>query len=126
MKTSINPSFIFIFASILLTAYMQLVLKWQSRHLTALPETLSEQIIFFIHFALNPWIISTFVAALLSMISWSIGISRLPITVAYPFVGITFVIVLLGGVLIFQETIHTKQLIGIALIVIGIILVGQR
>ena len=61
----------------------------------------------------------------LSAVSWLIVISRVPLSFAYPFVGITYVLLALFGKFVLKEHVPNLRWLGIALIVTGVILVGR-
>lgn len=56
---------------------------------------------------------------------WIYVLSRLPLSVAYPMVGLSFVMVLLLSVLVLGETVRLVQLSGCGLILLGILLVTR-
>jgi multidrug transporter EmrE-like cation transporter len=61
----------------------------------------------------------------LSAVSWLVVVSRVPLSFAYPFVGITYVLLALFGKFVLHEHVPTIRWIGVALVVAGIIVVGK-
>lgn len=61
----------------------------------------------------------------LSAVSWLIVISRVPLSFAYPFVGITYVLLVLFSKFVLKEQVPSLRWLGVALIVTGIVLVGR-
>lgn len=61
----------------------------------------------------------------LSAVSWLIVISRVPLSFAYPFVGITYVLLVLFGKFVLHEQVPALRWLGVVLIVTGIVLVGR-
>lgn len=55
---------------------------------------------------------------------WIYLLQRVPLTRAYPFVAIGFILVPLAGHLLFQETITGIYVLGVLLIIFGIYLTG--
>lgn len=55
---------------------------------------------------------------------WIVALSTAPLTVVYPFTALTFVIVYTAGVVFFGEATSVRSLAGVALILIGLFLVG--
>ena len=118
-------SYLYILLTILLTAYGQVVLKWQVVRSGILPDTGAERIWFLIRFLARPAIISTYLAAFVASLTWMAAVRELPLSHAYPITSLTFVCVLgLSGVL-FHEAITPAKMIGMGLIVLGIF-VGSR
>ncbi len=118
-------SWVYVATTILLTVYGQIVVKWQVLRHGALPASLRGKAEFFAHLLLNPWVISVLAAAFVAALSWMAAISRLPLSRAYPFVGLSFVLVLLLSAVFFDETITISKMAGVGLIVVGLI-VGAR
>lgn len=56
---------------------------------------------------------------------WIYVLSKLPLSVAYPMVGLSFVVVLLLSVFVLGETVRLVQLSGCGLILLGIFLVTR-
>jgi multidrug transporter EmrE-like cation transporter len=61
----------------------------------------------------------------LGALSWILVLSRLPLSVAYPFLALNFVLVALSSRLFLGETIPLLRWGGIGLIVIGILLIAR-
>ncbi len=53
---------------------------------------------------------------------WVIALRSVPLTAAYPFVALTFVLVPLIGILLFKENVSWSYWAGVGLIVIGVVL----
>jgi drug/metabolite transporter (DMT)-like permease len=51
---------------------------------------------------------------------WQVLLERVTLTGAYMFKGVTYILILVWSVLIFQETITVQNIIGSALIVVGV------
>ena len=118
-------SYLYIFLTILLTAYGQLVLKWQIVNVGIVPDGVVEKIWFLVRLLARPGIVSTYLAAFFASLAWMAAVRQLPLSHAYPMTSLTFVIVLaLSGVL-FHEAITPAKMIGMGLIVLGIV-VGSR
>jgi drug/metabolite transporter (DMT)-like permease len=56
---------------------------------------------------------------------WLLVLSKSDVSLAYPFVGIGFIIIMLLGWLFLQENIGTFRVLGTLLIAIGVYLVSQ-
>ena len=53
---------------------------------------------------------------------WLWLLQRIPLTTAYPFAALAFVLVPLGGWLFFNESVNAKYVMGVALILGGVLL----
>jgi len=105
----------------LLVSYSQVIVKW--RMLNKPPADNASGIETLIKFLLDPYIFTAYVAALVGSFAWLFVITKLPLTIAFPvYIGITFVMVLLGGLLFLSEALTPSKTIAISLILIGIII----
>ena len=79
---------------------------------------------------LNGWFTLLFQPVILSALTlygastllWLWLLQRIPLTTAYPFAALAFLLVPFGGWLIFNESLNSKYLVGVALILGGVIL----
>ena len=60
----------------------------------------------------------------LSTVIWISVLQTVPISKAYPFFAMGFVLIPIAGAIFFEETIGSIQIMGIALIVSGIVCIG--
>ena len=56
---------------------------------------------------------------------WLLALGRVELSQAYPFVGFGFVLTTLAGWYLFDDQISPQRLVGIALVIGGIVLVGK-
>lgn len=118
-------SYLYVLLTIILTVYAQIVIKWQVLKAGALPEPMGDKIVFLLQLLLNFWVISAFAAAFLAAFTWMAAMTKLPLSHAYPFMGLTFVLVLLASGYFFNEPITTLKVAGLALVVIGLAVGSQ-
>lgn len=117
-------AYIFILLTILLTAYGQLMLKWQvSLH----PQALSTPFSFvaLASLLLKPWVVSAFVAAFGASLCWMAAISRLPLSKAYPFTALSFPLIAVLAAWLFSESFDGYKLVGTAFIIAGVIVLSR-
>ncbi len=117
--------YLYIFGTILFTVYGQLMIKWQMTKAGLLPPVLSEKVIFLLQMFLNPWILSAFFSAFVASFCWMAAVSKFDLSFAYPFMSLSFVIVLILSGMVFQEPINLPKIIGMVLIVSGIVVGAQ-
>ncbi len=117
-----NPSdYLYILGTVLFTVYGQLALKWQMSRVGPLPDDAADRATVLVRLFLNPWVISCVLSAVLAMICWMLALSKFQLTYAYPFMSLTFVLVLVLGALLFREPVTAARVAGIALIVAGVV-----
>lgn len=116
----------YILLTILLTVYGQIVLKWQVNAAGAFPIDFMERVWFLIGLLTNLWVLSGFVCAFLAALSWMVAMTKFPLGYAYQFMSITYIIIPILGILLFQEIITVHKIIGMSLIVTGLLIMGSH
>jgi multidrug transporter EmrE-like cation transporter len=112
-------------ATLLLTVYGQLVVKWQVDRAGALPADLGGKVAFVGQLLVNPWVISVFVAAFLAAASWMLAMTHFSLSDAYPVMALSFGLVLFGSALWLGESLTATKIAGVAIIAAGLV-VGSR
>ena len=124
-RSTTPTDYLFIAGTILLTVYGQIVLKWQMNRLGPLPAATGDKALVLARLLLNPWVISCVAAGFLALLSWMAALTRFELTYAYPFVSVTFALVLILGAFFFGEALTVAKVAGVSLIVLGVI-IGSR
>jgi multidrug transporter EmrE-like cation transporter len=75
--------------------------------------------------ATNLWFYGALFFYGISTLLWIYILQKTPLSLAYPFVAIGFIVVPIASHFIFYETLRPQYFIGVALIVIGIIVISQ-
>jgi multidrug transporter EmrE-like cation transporter len=118
--------FLVMLPTILLTAYSQLVVKWRVTTLAATAGDSAGAMTRAFHYLADPFVVSAFVGSLLSAIAWFYVVERYPVSIAFPtYVGVLFAIVTVGSAALLNETLSAQHLIGLALILVGVVVVSQ-
>jgi drug/metabolite transporter (DMT)-like permease len=108
-------------ATLLLTVYGQLVVKWQVDRAGAMPHDLGGRVAFLGRLILSPWVISVFLAAFLAAASWMVALTHFSLSRAYPVMSLSFALVLFGSALWLGESLSWPKVAGVAIIAIGLI-----
>lgn len=116
----------FIAATIALTVLGQFLLKWRMDHVGAMPAGLFPAMRFLTALLLDPFVLASFFSAFLAALAWMAALTRFELSDAYPFTSLSFVVVLIVGVVVLGETLTANKAIGVGLIVVGTIFVGAR
>ena len=74
---------------------------------------------------LNPWVILGLLATAGSTWFYFSVLRELPLSVVYPFISLTYVVVLLASAALFHDRLSMNRLLGMALIVSGIFFVSR-
>jgi len=117
--------YFYILITIVLTVYGQLVVKWQVSLAGVFPASGWEKTLFLGKLLINPWVISGMAGALLAGVAWMAAMTKLNLSYAYPFMGLTFVLVLMFSGVFFDEPMNWQKTVGVLLIMGGIALSSQ-
>jgi multidrug transporter EmrE-like cation transporter len=75
--------------------------------------------------ATEPHIVGGLACYVVSVVVWIMGLSRVPVSVAYPLLSMGYIVNLLAAWWLFGEAITPAKVAGIGLIVIGVWLVAR-
>ncbi len=107
----------------LLVAYSQIMLKWRMLNIDVVDMQAIPLLPRMLKYLSDPFILSAYLTAFLSSLVWMYVITKLPLVTAFPvYIGITFVLVIVGGWYFLSEAITLIRLASVALILTGIIL----
>lgn len=118
-------SYFYIALTVLFTVYGQIVIKWQASQAGQLPVGSGDKILFLLRLLLNPWVFSGLFVAFLASLTWMAAMTKLPLSHAYPFMSLAFVLVMFLSVFFFHEPLNWPKLVGMLCIVVGIAIGSQ-
>lgn len=75
--------------------------------------------------AFNPFVVGGLAVLVFSMGLHLMALSRVDLSFAYPFLSVSYVLVLIAGYIWFGETINASRLFGVALICVGTFFVAR-
>jgi drug/metabolite transporter (DMT)-like permease len=73
----------------------------------------------------NPFIVLGVTLHVFALFTWLYVLKHVDVSYAYPFISMGFVVVLFLSYLLFNESINLYRILGVALIIMGIVLVGK-
>ncbi len=111
----------YILLTVLCTVYGQLIIKYQVSAAGPLPAEPQEKVFFLLRLCLDPRVLSGFVAAFLAALSWMAAMTHFELSYAYPFISLTFPVVLILSALLLGEQLTLNKVAGIVLIVAGLV-----
>lgn len=112
-------------ATVILTVYGQLVFKWRVDDAGAFPDRTGERAEYVARLFLDPWVISVFLSALVASVTWALALTRFELSFAYPFMALSFVLVLVFGAAFLSESVTVAKVAGVALIVLGLVIASR-
>jgi len=72
----------------------------------------------------NVWFVAEVVALFLQAITWAFVLRRHALSLAYPFISLVFAVNVAVAWLVFGETIRFQHILGIAVILVGVVIVS--
>lgn len=115
----------YIFSTILLTVYSQMIMRWQVGLAGELPADMVGKIYFIGRLLVNPWILSGVIATFFSGVSWMLAMTKFDVSYAFPFVSLNFVLVLGTSAFLLHEPLNLAKLAGTTLIVSGVVIIAR-
>lgn len=112
-------------ATIILTVYGQIILKWRLNQLEALPDSFLEKLVFLLRSIFDPYIFSSFFSAFLASLMWMAALKEFELSKAYPLMSLSFVFVSGISYFLFNESMNVYKISGTALVLIGILLISK-
>ncbi len=114
-------SYLLILPVALLVTYSQIIVKWRSSRLENFEtDSFLQKLVKLLS---DPAILSGYIIALIASFLWLFVITKLTLTTAFPiYIGITFILVLLGGWVFLSENMSIIKVISMFLIFSGIVL----
>ena len=110
----------------LLVAYSQIIVKWRTAGLSIIGSGSQPLLDRLMEYLADPYILSGYVAALLGSFMWLFLVAKLPLATTFPiYIGLTFFLVMIGGIILLDEPLVAGKLVAAALILFGVT-IGSR
>lgn len=116
--------FLLILASVALSALAQLALKRGTAN-AALPRGHGGPGAELLTMAQSPLVLAGLALYALGAVLWLFVLARAPLSVAYPFVGLGFILTMLTGALVLGEGLTVERIAGTLLIACGCVLIAR-
>jgi multidrug transporter EmrE-like cation transporter len=112
-------------AGVLLNAAAQLFLKTGTNRVGEFSFALSSLGPAGLKLATSPFVIAGLSCYVVSVVVWILGLSRVPVSVAYPLLSVGYIVNAFAAYLLFGEALAPQKLVGIGFIVVGVFLVAR-
>jgi multidrug transporter EmrE-like cation transporter len=110
---------------VLLNAAAQLLLKAGTNAVGAFELSAQNILPVGMKLALEPHIAGGLACYVVSVAVWIVGLSRVPVSVAYPMLSVGYIVNALAAWYLFGESLTAQKVAGIAFIVCGVFLVAR-
>ena len=107
-------SFSFLLAGVLLNASAQLLLKAGTNAMPLGPGL-----------ALEPHVLGGLACYAISVVVWIVGLSRVPVSIAYPMLSIGYVVTAIAAWQLLGDSVSLLRLAGIGVIIAGVFMVAR-
>ena len=118
-------SFSLILTGVLLNAAAQLLLKAGTNVVGQFEFSMENALPVGMRLATEPHILGGMLCYVVSLVVWSMGLSRVEVSVAYPMLSIGYVINAVAAWYLFGESVSALRLAGIGFIIVGVFLVAK-
>ncbi len=118
-------AFSFLFAGVLLNAGAQLLLKAGTNVLGVITLSADNWLTQFGRMALEPHIGGGLAGYVVSVVVWIMGLSRVPVSIAYPMLSLGYIVNAVAAHYLFGESVTLSRWLGIGFIVAGVWLVAR-
>ena len=118
-------AFSFLFTGVLLNAAAQLLLKAGTNVLGVISLTRDNWLEQAARMAVQPHFIAGVACYGVSLVVWIIGLSRVPVSIAYPMLSLGYVINAIAAHYLLGESVTLARWLGIGFIVLGVWLVAR-
>ena len=120
-----SSAFAFLLAGVLLNAAAQLFLKAGTNATGVITLSRDDAIATLLRLATVPPILAGIACYAVSVVVWILGLSRVPVSVAYPMLSLGYVVNAIAAQLLFGEAVTLQRWLGIGFIVLGVIVVAR-
>ena len=120
-----NVTFALILTGVMLNAAAQLLLKAGTNAVGQFEFSTTNLVPIGWRLATEPHIVGGMACYVMSLAVWIMGLSRVPVSVAYPMLSIGYVVNALAAWWLFGESFSAQKIAGIATIIVGVWLVAR-
>ena len=118
-------AFAFLMTGVLLNAAAQLALKAGTNRIGQFAFSLDNVVPVGMRIATSPYILLGVGCYVVSLVVWILGLSRVPVSVAYPMLSVGYIVNAVAAWMLFGESLTAQKVVGIGFIVVGVYLVAR-
>jgi len=118
-------AFLLLITGVLLNAAAQLLLKGGTNRLGVITLNADSGAPMLVRMASEGYFVAGAALYAVSLVVWIVGLSRVPVSVAYPMLSIGYIVNALAAQYLFGEAVTTARWLGIGFIVVGVYLVAR-
>jgi drug/metabolite transporter (DMT)-like permease len=119
------PAFLFLFTGVVLNAAAQLLLKGGTNRIGVITLDAGNWASTLARMAQEGYFVAGVALYGVSLIVWILGLSRVPVSIAYPMLSLGYIINAIAAHYLFGEAVTAQRWLGIGFIVVGVYLVAR-
>jgi multidrug transporter EmrE-like cation transporter len=120
-----TPALVFLLSGVLLNAAAQLLLKAGTNRLGVLTLGAGDWPATLVRMATESYFVLGIACYAVSVFVWILGLSRVPVSVAYPMLSLGYVVNAIAAHYLFGEAVTFQRWLGIGFIIVGVYLVAR-
>lgn len=120
-----RSAFLFLISGVLLNAAAQLLLKGGTNRLGIITLTTGNWVSTLSRMAGEGYFIAGVTFYGVSLVVWILGLSRVPVSIAYPMLSLGYIVNAIAAYYLFGEAVTAQRWLGIGFIVVGVYLVAR-
>ena len=117
--------FSLLLTGVLLNAAAQLLLKAGTMRIGEFAFSANNIVPIGFQLATQPFIVAGVGCYVISLVVWIMGLSRVPVSIAYPMLSIGYIVSAIAAWYLFGESLTAQKMLGIGFIIIGVYLVAK-
>ena len=121
-----GAAFVFLMSGVLLNAAAQLLLKSGTNRLGVISLDAGNWGSTLVRMASEGYFIAGVAFYGVSLVVWILGLSRVPVSIAYPMLSLGYVVNAIAAHYLFGEAVTAQRWLGIGFIVVGVYLVARN
>ncbi|KKP36906.1 hypothetical protein A2483_05195 [Candidatus Peregrinibacteria bacterium RIFOXYC2_FULL_33_13] len=118
-------AYLYIFGTIFLTVLGQIILKFGAHTFKKSPQNIQEFIPYIFKLLINPYFISAIFFAMIGSFLWTIALNKFELSFAYPFMSLSFILIVLLSSILFSEQVSLVRWIGVLTVCFGVFLISR-
>lgn len=120
-----SSAFLFLLTGVLLNAAAQLLLKGGTNRLGVITLTADNWVAMLTRMATEGYFIAGATFYVVSLVVWILGLSRVPVSIAYPMLSLGYVVNAIAAHYLFGEAVSVQRWMGIGFIIAGVYFVAR-
>ena len=118
-------AFLFLVTGVLLNAGAQLLLKAGTNRLGVISLTADDWMATLARVASEGHFVAGIACYVISVFVWILGLSRVPVSIAYPMLSLGYVVNAIAAHYLFGEAVSVQRWLGIGFIIVGVYVVAR-